>query len=278
MAFDNLAGLDRWLGIDFSGSVVQWRPGRRTSNVWVAEVVRGEERLRLVSLRRVQDLPGDEAPFDRLAALLQGSFSAAGIDAPFSVPSPFVGSHAALLNLVAKQERHAGRPFITGGELVRAVTGQPPPLSPPKPLRVTDKRWQDKGVNTRSTLWSGARGGAPMTAACLTLLHAVGGPVWPFSNGRSLLAEAFPAAQLRTWGLPHQGYGKPREGAPSRRAIVEALHVRIALGSFAETMLGCPDAMDAVVAAFGAVAVTTGKLVDEPGPTAGAEGWIAVHR
>lgn len=52
---------------------------------------------------------------------------------------------------------------------------------------------------------AGPRGGAAMTAACLKLLHEANCPIWPWQrSARRLLAEAFPAAQLRHWQLPHQ--------------------------------------------------------------------------
>jgi predicted nuclease with RNAse H fold len=269
----------RWLGIDFSGNVHQWRPTRRKSNIWVAEVREDDTWLGLTDLRRVQDLPGDAPPFERLAALLQGTFSAAAIDAPFSVPASFVSNYPELLRLVA-QSKPEDRAFARGAKFVEAVTGRPPPLSPPKPFRATDEVWQHRGVNVRSTLWTGPRGGAPMTAACLTLLGLVGGPIWPFTHSGvpSLLVEAFPAAQLRAWGLPHQGYGKTIEGAPNRGAIVEHLKTRLHLGRFEPEMRGSADALDAVLCAFAAIAVTEGKLLDEPGEASQKEGWIAVHR
>ena len=182
----------RWLGIDFSGNVKQWSATKKNSNVWVAEVQGQDSGLHLVGLRRVQDLPGQAPPFERLATLLGGTFSAAGIDAPFSVPGAVVQDHRAFLRLVG-QSKPPRCTFVSGNEFVVAVTGQPPPLSPHKPLRATEARWIRTG-SVRSTLWWKPRGGAPMTA-CLTLLDLVGGPVWPFTRtAASLLVEAFPAA------------------------------------------------------------------------------------
>jgi hypothetical protein len=108
----------RWLGIDFSGSDAKWRPRCRTSNVWIAEVVSASEGLKLSDLRRVQELPGEEEPFQRLAAILRaGDYAAAAIDAPFSVPSEFVpaGKHRALLELIAGLPKTDGRAFPRGG-------------------------------------------------------------------------------------------------------------------------------------------------------------------
>lgn len=269
----------RWLGIDFSGDVHQWSPSRRKSNIWVAEVREDDSWLGGADLRRVQDLPGEAPPFERLASLLRGAFSAAAIDAPFSVPGQFVRDHRSLLTLVA-HSKPEDRAFARGAKFVETVTGRPPPLSPPKPFRATDEEWQRRGVNVRSTLWAGPRGGAPMTAACLTLLDLVGGPIWPFTGtgAPSLLVEAFPAAQLSAWELPHQNYGKTIEGAPNRGAIVEHLKTRLHLGRFEPEMRGSADALDAVLCAFAAMAVTEGRLLDEPGEASQKEGWIAVHQ
>lgn len=73
--------------------------------------------------------------------------------------------------------------------------------------RHTESEWQTRGVNVRSTLWNGPRGGAPFTVACLTLLHRTGRPIWPWCRDeKNCLVEAFPAAQLRHWKLPFIGY------------------------------------------------------------------------
>ena len=85
--------MGRFLGIDFSGNHLMWRPGCGRSNVWISEVRKDIEGLTLVDLKPVQRLPGDQHPFERLADLLrEGDFEAAAIDAPFSVPRKFVGS------------------------------------------------------------------------------------------------------------------------------------------------------------------------------------------
>lgn len=274
-----------WLGIDFSGDADMWSAGCGRSNVWVATVeavgarsARG--RLALVDLRRVQALPGAGAPFERLAALLgRREHAAAGIDAPCALPAAFAAGepHAALLARAAALPRD-GRPFPRGEPFVHGMTGRAPPLSPPKPWRATEARWRARGVNVRSTLWAGARGGAPMTAACLVLLHAAGVPVWPFAaTGPGLAVEVFPAAQLAEWRLPHQRYGAPA-ARPARRVIALALRARLDLGPFEPVLEASADALDAVLCAFGAVAVTEGRLADPPGARAGVEGWIAVHR
>jgi hypothetical protein len=272
----------RWLGIDFSGNHLKWRPRCTTSNVWISDVRRDDAGLRLHDVRRVQQLPGSGAPFNRLAALLTaGEYEAAGIDAPFSVPEVFVrrvGGHAALVKLVGGQTI-AGRPFVKGADMVRLVAGVAPPLTPPKPMRQTDAFWAELGVNVRSPIWTGARPGAPMTAACLTLLHRAGRPMWPWSSERpGLLVEAFPAGQLRTWGLPHEGYDGPSTSAVAKRTgIIHALAGRLRLGTWRPILLGSADALDGVICAFAAVAVSASRISMPGSASIRTEGWVAAH-
>jgi hypothetical protein len=123
-----------------------------------------------------------------------------------------------------------------------------------------------------------------MTAACLTLLHEAGRPIWPWCSAEStgLLVEAYPAAQLHHWGLPHQGYGKPVQRAVRRR-IVEYVAKDISIEKNRATLEEDPDALDAVLCAFAAIAVTNNclayhselqaRLKGMGGYLPNAEGW-----
>lgn len=269
-----------WLGIDFSGNDKMWSQGCRSSNVWIARVEGTAGAYLLRDLRTVQDLPGADAPFDRLVALLQaGAYEAAGIDAPFSVPAAYVrGTHAALLSAIGCCALR-NRPFPCAADFMATVA---PSLQPrgAKIYRETERVWLGQGVNTRSTVWAGPRGGAAMTAACLYLLHRAQRPLWPWTaDRRGCLVEAFPAAQLKTWGLAHQQYnGGDHQQQANREIIVEAIEQRITLGQFRAAISRSADALDAVVAAFAGMAVTEGRLYDQPGAESLREGWIAVHR
>lgn len=272
----------RWVGIDFSGDASQWGAGVRASNVWIAELGSSSGEFVLRRLFRVQRVAGVGTPFERLANFLAaGEFLAAAIDAPFSVPVSFVpgGGHTALLALVSTIPITGSRPFPRAGDFVVAVTGHNSPLVPPKPLRATERYWQKRGINVRSTLWAGHRGGAPFAAACLTLLKAAGRPLWPWSTASGNVVEAFPAAQLHQWKVPHQTYAA--EGPTARAArelIVAKLKSLVAVGQFEETLLKNTDALDATVAAFAAVAASSATVAVPPeGPLADDEGWIAVH-
>jgi len=271
--------MKRFIGIDFSGDHKKWKANCGGSNVWIAQVS-NHDGLKLEELFRVQELPGEEEPFQRLVDFLQQHhFAAVAIDAPFSVPRQFVGygGHKGLLERVRKIGRE-GRPFPSGADFFRAVTGQTGRLDPCKPLRCTEELWNRK-VNVRSSLWNGPRGGAPMTAACLTLLAEAEGAIWPWvqPNLDNLFVEAFPAAQLQTWRLPFKGYGKHTSAdRQNRHCIVEHLEV-IAHGALRSKMIESADALDAVVAAFAGIAVKENHLLDAP-QGASSQGWIAVHK
>ena len=61
----------RYLGIDFSGDHLMWRPTTTRSNVRIANMRGTREQLVLHDLTRVTNLPGDNVPFRRLASLLE---------------------------------------------------------------------------------------------------------------------------------------------------------------------------------------------------------------
>jgi hypothetical protein len=262
-----------YLGIDFSGAAAPWRARCSKPTVWVA-TIEDVVAPRLADLLPVQDLPGEDQPFNRLLALLRaGGFAAAAIDAPFAIPNKYMppGGHVGLLKRVDGLAPMPDRPFASGAALV-ALAAEIAPLDRKKPYRETEQVWIERGVNTRSTLWNGPRGGAAFTAACLTLLARSRRPIWPWSCGPGMLVEAFPAAQLRLWALPHRSYSKS-EQHDARQQILFGLGGQLAFtASQHSTMLQSPDALDAVIAAFAAIAaVREGALAEHP-----ADGLIAV--
>ena len=276
-------------GIDFSGDVTKWTPGCGSSNVWIATAqVHDEKFMKLVALRPVQDLSVQDLrgnscpfePFERLVKLLAAGdeYCAAGVDAPFALPARHmpVGGFPELLRDVAKLPT-GGRPFAEGKELKAYGEGMRIFLKK-KPLRETEQFWQGRGVNVRSTLWDGPRGGAPFTAACLTLLARIKRPAWPWCRvPRGLLVEAFPAAQLHHWELPHQGYDGPK-GRSAREEIIEGISPRIEIpDDLRKRCQESADALDSVLCLFAARAAAAGLApVDDP-KAAELEGWIAVH-
>jgi hypothetical protein len=273
----------RLIGIDFSGDVQQCSTGKQKSNVWIA-VASTDSRgaVAVENLRTVQELPGAKHPFDRLIMFLASeSFAAAAIDAPFSVPSSYVRpSHSHLLQTIATLEPD-GRPFARGQQLIESVMPQYAPRGK-KLWRRTESEWREDGVNVRSTLWDGPRGGAPFTVACLTLLHRSQLPIWPWSGTRhGCLVEAFPAAQLHSWNLPCIGYNGSTAGALStRETIIRSLDNRGLRfpSDVGARMRECADALDAVIWLYAARAVAESYLKTKPLAIGESEGWIAVHR
>jgi hypothetical protein len=268
------------LGIDFSGSATQWQMRAGASAVWIARIG-GTKTLRLLDLRRVQDLPGDGPPFSRLVQVLHaGDFSATGIDAPLAPPAGFfAGSRAEFLESVQALPRD-GRPFPTGAQLVALLA---PALAPRgrHVHRATEQVWRKHGINVRSVLWNGPRGGAPFAAASFTLIAESGVAVWPWARSGPVLAETFPAAQLRCWDLPWFGYnGQTAAARKRRKQIVAALVARrLALTPPQQRVLiASADALDSVLCALAARAVLTNSLASAPKADAVREGWIAVHR
>lgn len=119
-----------------------------------------------------------------------------------------------------------------------------------------------------------------MTSACLKLLHEIAGPMWPWvqTGEKGLLVEAFPMAQLYHWGMAFQKYSShDAQAIKAREKILAGLVARIDLDGFHPVLRRSADALDAVICAFAAIAVTKGDIAVPPGPTASLEGWIAVH-
>jgi Protein of unknown function (DUF429) len=267
----------RWLGIDFSGGAAPWRERVSKPTVWVAFVDEVRGSLVLVDIKPVQEIAGEGNCFQRLTGLLKtADFAAAAIDAPFSIPSQYIprGDHKELVMRIGEKPSAPDRPFPRGAALL-ALAETVHPRANPKPLRTCEAIWADRRINTRSTLWNGPRGGAPFAAACLSLIAKSARPCWPWTqSGSGILVEAFPAAQLHFWNLPHQGYSGV-DGVGKRRVIMDGVSQRLAFNDHGATLLSSPDALDAVLAVFAAIAITRGAIGITP--QISQEGWIAVH-
>jgi hypothetical protein len=272
-----------FLGIDFSGNARSWRASRGTSNVWVCRIRCGSDLRPLVTeLQPVQHLAGKGSPFQWLAHILAGKqFSAAAIDAPFSLPSRHVPNEGwlKLLELVDALPFDPSAPFPSGPSLI-ALAETRANLECLKPLRRTEKWWSDLGITVRSTLWWKPRGGAPFAAACMKLLATAGfPPCWPWSaQTEGLIAETFPAAQLWSWKLPFNKYDGTN-GSDVRHEIIRGLEPRVNFGRFRKAAEETADALDAVISSFAAIAAHRGDPLPPDGDAAiiSREGWIAVH-
>ncbi len=116
-------------------------------------------------------------------------------------------------------------------------------------------------------------------AALLPRLSPDGRPLPRDGSGRAV--EAYPAAALKVWGLPHRGY-KGKVNAARLQASVSALQRAaewLDLGPHEDVCRRCDDAFDAVVAALIARAAACHFTHDpsaEQRELARVEGWIAV--
>lgn len=267
-----------FIGIDFSGSDAKWKPSVSDPTVWVACIREGVP-PKVEWLQPVQELSGGKQPFQWLAGFLgEREFIGAGIDAPFSIPvaNVPVGGWPELVDL-ADRLPFVGRTFPKADVFLAEVAGG----VQVKRLRRTEALWSDRKINVRSTLWWKARGGAPFTVACLKLIAAAGRPpCWPWDDAQSgFLVEAFPAAQLRRWELPWQKYNG-RDGEAVRHEIVDRLADRVDFGPCMGVARRSADALDAILAAFAAMAVRDGRIVDPIDASdrvVRREGWIAVY-
>jgi hypothetical protein len=184
------------------------------------------------------------------------------------------GGHAALLADLAAMPPADDRPFPRGAALMEYARRRAA-LASPKPARETERM---HGA-TRSTLWNGARPGAPFAAACLALLARAGRPVWPWKDAQGMLVEVFPAAQLRAWGLPSTNYASPEDRKVRAQIVAYLEETRRLFIAPAERkqMLASADALDAVIAAFGARAAANRTLLHAKPDNWRIEGAIAVH-
>ena len=98
-------------------------------------------------------------------------------------------------------------------------------------------------------------------------------------DGSGHIAEVYPAAALKIWGLPYRGY-KGTNGRAVREGIVDELIAQapwLTLGHFEEACRRSDDALDAVLSALVARAVVDGHTRrPEPGGNAAGEGWIHI--
>jgi hypothetical protein len=90
------------------------------------------------------------------------------------------------------------------------------------------------------------------------------------------LVEAFPAAQLRHWGLPNVGYGRADGAAVAvREEIMSTLAQQkgLVIGpEHHELCLGSADALDAVICCYAAASVAFDRIGVLPGGEFRSEG------
>ena len=170
-----------------------------------------------------------------------------GLDCPVGWPVPFV-------DLIAGR---APAPVDTGVRWRHSLA-----------WRTTDDVvWKDVGILPLSV---SADRIAHAAFRCAGILARVDEPL----DGSGVLAEVYPAAALRRWGIPVKGIKDPG-------VIVDALVEKrwLRLGVHEDLMRRSRDATDAVVAALVARAAAVGKGT-RPGPehetVVRSEGWIVL--
>lgn len=174
------------------------------------------------------------------------------------------------------------RPFTDLIVAARAGQVEPDTAVSDAGKRALAFRWTDAVVHDRTGRWplsvSADRIAYPAMrcAGLLARLAATGRPIHR-SGIDSLVAEVYPAAALRIWGLPTAGY-KTRDG--SRTDLINELIRRtgwLNWGGWPTLCAGSHDALDAVVCAIVAGAVVLGHTTvpaERERWLADEEGWI----
>lgn len=93
-------------------------------------------------------------------------------------------------------------------------------------------------------------------------------------DGSQVVAEVYPAAALKQWGLPHRGYKKD---SAARASILESLPIHA--GEHVETIAGDDNILDALIAALVAREIPSGGTAwpaQDQRELALVEGWIHV--
>lgn len=195
---------------------------------------------------------------------LFGATDVTGIDCPVGWPDaliPFLTGHLASdAGPVLAHDGIAGRRLLAYRDTDRFVTAQTRLI----PLSVSADRLAHPAMR------------------CAVLQAKIAGPHGPQpKDGSGRLAEVYPAASLKIWGLNGRGY-KGRGGPESERrgqllAELQALAPWLDLAGNEARLEGSDDLFDAVVAALAARAVARGLTLRpdaEHAAAARTEGWI----
>lgn len=187
---------------------------------------------------------------------------AVGIDCPFGWPAKFV-------DLVAQHSSHT----------LQLPSELPQGWRREYVLRATD-RWVHDEIGLVPLSVAADRIGH--TAIRLVALLAQLSPhIHAPLDGSGALAEIYPAAALKVWGLPFRGY-KGSTNAARLHQVVDELTIAapwLRLGIHEEIVRGSDHVLDAVVSALVARAVSQGKTAPPDDPDlARVEGWIHIPR
>jgi len=183
-----------------------------------------------------------------------------GVDAPLGWPTAFVES------LVSHAEHRRWKNPTTGKQLSHRVT--------------------DHVVHELIGLW-------PLSVStdklgivafrCAHLEQRFAMEVWDAvhapRDGSGSLVETYPAAALRSWGLPYRKY-KGRSGEVVRQTILDGLRPRVDVREVEREVLRSDHVLDALISGLVVVDVQRGRTTlprtEEEAVAARVEGWIHV--
>jgi predicted nuclease with RNAse H fold len=148
-------------------------------------------------------------------------------------------------------------------------------------LRVTDRVVREQTGLTPLSVSADRIGYVAMRCAVLLAeLARQGRPV--DRAGTGAVAEVYPAASLRVWGLPHRGYKRPAD-LPALEQLMAALTAQtpyLKQGPGTGLCRRSHDAADALIAALAARAAARGLTLTPRDPAeeaaARTEGWVAI--
>lgn len=194
---------------------------------------------------------------------LIGRVDKTGIDCPLGWPVAFVDFVSA--------HRSGGRGLVV------------PETRRPLLLRATDLHTTDRAGVRPLSVTADRIGATAMRCAVLLFRLVSDGAAVDRSGAAGPVVETYPAAALKIWRLPHQGYKGRSPGNTAVRAdLVEQLEAQLPwldLGDRSGLCRTSDDALDAVVCAVVAGLALRGLCDPVPAHAfddAQAEGWIAL--
>ena len=189
----------------------------------------------------------------------------AGIDCPLGWPDAFIAF------IVANQAGPVPIPRrISDRGWRRSLT-----------MRVTDLVVREETGLIPLSVAADRLGHVAMRCACLLTQFAQGGHVVDRS-GSGKIAEVYPAASLKMWGLPYRGYKRPGDTQVLEKLVNGLMGAApwLELGDAEHLCRYRHDVIDAVIAALTARAadrdLTLRPRTPQEVSAASTEGWIAI--
>ncbi|MGW0590973.1 DUF429 domain-containing protein [Streptosporangium sp. NPDC002607] len=207
---------------------------------------------------RVETLADDELIIEAIK-----DADKAGIDCPLGWPDKFIDFIAA--HRIGHVEVPSGIAGIDWRrELAFRVTDQVTSELVLRPLSVSADRIGHTAMRCAALLADLARQGQPVDR-----------------SGIGVVVEVYPAASLKCWGLPHDGYKRSANRGKLTQLVDKLQEAApwLDLGAHEQICRTCDDAIDAVIAALTARAASQGLVTvptQDQTRSARSEGWIAL--